>query len=186
MQHSMKTVINIIFTILISFNILGQTENINSGKYHPAKEVFESKYKKKEYSKFTTGQIRIENNKVIFGNLKSIEFDEKSDAETKMILSSGLIDPTKINGSVHLKISKINELPLLNPNPQTKRFKFWIFPIQSQKENSSELEKTLSNRVNPSEYYFELQNKFADENTSFEDFIKNAKLTFLIFGTIII
>jgi len=180
----MRTVIKIIFTLLISFNIFGQTENINSGKYHPAKEVFESKYKKKEYSKFATNQIKIENNKVILDNLKFIEFDEKSDTKTRLILSNGYLDPYKINGSMNLKILKIDELPLLNPNPQTKRFKFWIFPIQNQ--NSSELEKKLSNRVNPSEYYFELQNKYADENTSFEDFIKNAKLTFLIFGTIII
>jgi hypothetical protein len=182
----MRTVIKIIFTILIPLNIFGQTENINSGKYHPAKEVFESKYQKEEYSKFASNKIKIENNKIILDNLKFIEFDEKSDTKTKLILSNGFLDPYKINGSINLKISKIDELSLLNPNPQTKRFKFWIFPIQNQKVNSSELEKMLSNRINPSEYYFELQNKFADENTSFEDFIKGANLIFLIFGTIII
>lgn len=184
MQHFMRIVIKIILTILIPLNILGQTENINSGKYHPAKEVFESKYQKEEYSKFATTKIEIKNNKVILDKLKFIEFDEKSDTKTKLILTNGFLDPYIINGSINLKISKIDELSLLNPNPQTKRFKFWIFPIQNQ--NSSELEKKLANRVNPSEYYFELQNNYANENTSFEDFIKNAKLTFLIFGTIII
>lgn len=40
--------------------------------------------------------------------------------------------------------------------------------------------------ANPSEYYFELQNENADENTSNKDFINGAKLTFLKFGTIVI
>jgi hypothetical protein len=38
--------------------------------------------------------------------------------------------------------------------------------------------------VNPYIYYFEIQNKKADENTSFEDFVKDASLTYLGHGGI--
>lgn len=167
-----------ILIILIPLNIFSQAENINSGKYYPAKEVFENNYKKMTFQKFHPSQIKIYNNKVTFNLVKSFEFSEKSNNVTKLILCSGLLDPYQINGSNNLKISIIDELPLLNPNPQTKRFKFWIWYSAS--------ENPLLNVANPHEYYFELQNKNADEKTSMEDFIKSAELTFLTFGTIII
>ncbi|QIG88652.1 hypothetical protein G6R40_02760 [Chryseobacterium sp. POL2] len=181
----MKTVIQIIFLILIPFNIYSQSENINSGKYHPAKEIFEKKYKKKDYLKFTELQVKIETNKVILNNTKTIEFAEKLDYKYKLILQNGFLDPYEINKSSYLKIASFDELSLLNPNPQTKRFKFWIFPTKAN-SNQTDFEKLLSSRINPDEYYLELTNENANENTSYEDFIKNAKLTFLIFGTIII
>ncbi|KFC22055.1 hypothetical protein IO89_08825 [Epilithonimonas lactis] len=68
---------------------------------------------------------------------------------------------------------------MLNPNPRTKRYKFWIY-------NSSKNNSLMVGLANPSEYYFELQNENSDENTTNEDFINGAKLTFLKFGTIII
>ena len=57
-----KRIVKIIFSILIPLNFFGQIENINSWKYHPAKEIFETKYEKREYSKFQQHQIKIENN----------------------------------------------------------------------------------------------------------------------------
>ncbi len=42
----MKTTIQIIILILAPFNIFGQSENIDSGKYHPAKEIFKKNIKK--------------------------------------------------------------------------------------------------------------------------------------------
>lgn len=168
-----------LFLIVFPLNIFGQTGNIDSGKYHPAKEVFEKDYKKQEYSKFSKNQIQIENNKVLLAGIKSIEFNDKSSETTKLILCNGFLDPYLISGSNNLKISIINELVLLNPNPQTKRYSFWIYT--SVAENSF-----FINSLNPSEYYFELQNDDADENTSNADFINGAKLTFLKFGTIII
>ncbi len=173
----MKTVIQII-VFLISLNIFGQNENINSGKYHPAKEVFEKQYKRMTFQKFLPSQIKRTENKVTFNLIKSFEFSNKSSDLTKLVLTSGLLDPYEINGSYNLQISIIDELILLNPNPQTKRFKFWIW--YSASENS------LLNVANPHEYYFELQNENADEKTKIEDFIKGAELTFLTFGTIII
>ena len=168
-----------LFLIIFPFNIFGQTENINSGKYHQAKEVFENNYQKQELAKFSKNQIKIKNNTVFLGEIKSIKFDEQSNANTKLILCNGLLDPYLINGSFNLTISIIDELVLLNPNPRTKRYKFWIY-------NSSKNNSLMVGLANPNEYYFELQNEDADENTTNEDFINGAKLTFLKFGTIII
>ena len=169
------------FLLLIIFplNAFGQTENINNGKYHPAREIFESNYQKQEFARFPKNQIRIENDTVFLGEIKSIKFDEHSNETTKLILCNGLLDPYLINGSLNLTISIIDELVLLNPNPRTKRYKFWIYKTAT--ENSFFL-----NSLNPNEYYFELQNENANENTTNENFINGAKLTFLKFGTIII
>ena len=177
-RHFMKIAIQIFFFILIPLNIFAQTENINSGKYYPAKDIFEKEYKKSEYLKFDKSQIIAGSNKVILNVIKSIEFNENSDEKTKLILKAGLLDPYVINGSFSLKIGWIDELTLLNPNPQTKRFKFWIFYTGNK--------NPLLNSVNPHEYYFELYNKNANENSSFENFVNDANLTFLIGGGIIL
>lgn len=163
-------------------NIKAQAENINTAKYHPAKEHFETKYHKQEYSKYLKSQVKLEEGKVIIDKIKIIEFPESIDDESKLILENGFLDPMKINGSLILKISKINELTLLNPNSQTKRFSFWIFKNIMPSSNKG----ILRNRINPDEYYFELQNENANKNTSFKDFVVGAKLTYLSFGTIII
>ncbi|MGE8552520.1 MAG: hypothetical protein ACN6OB_01135 [Chryseobacterium jejuense] len=163
----------------------GQAENINSGKYHPAKEHFETKYIKQEYSKYPKSQITIEKDKVIINVINSIEFPENLDNRFKLLLGSGLLNPMIINGSPIIKILAMDELPLLNVNPQTKRFKFWIFRTNEFLEN--EISKALLiNSANPNEYYFELYNENADTNTSFNDFIEGAKLTYLGYGGIII
>ena len=159
-------------------NIFGQTENINTGKYHPAKEFFETKYEKKSYIKIPNSQIKVEKDRIVFNNVRTLAFDTDIDVKAKLILSSGLLNPYDINGSFNLRISAITELPLLNPNFKIKRYKFWIFSIA---DNSDDIIL-----ANPTEYYFELQNENAEVNTTFEEFISNAKLTFLIKGGIIL
>ena len=173
----MKTVITIIFLILIPLKIFGQTENLDNGKYNIPKMVFDKKYQKMEFSHFPKSQIKVINNKFYF-NDKSFELWDKKDDLTKLILTSGLLNPNEINRGQNIKISIFTELPLLNPNPQTKRFKFWIYPNHDK--------NALVNMINPSEYYFELENENATEQTTIEDFVNGAKLTFLTFGTIIL
>jgi hypothetical protein len=177
-QHFMKNIIKFIFSILIPLNVFAQAENINSAKYHPAKEVFEKKHEVRAYRKYLKSQILIYKNKVLFNDLKYFEFNEQSSETTKLILTSGLLNPYEINGSQNLTISEITELPLLNPNAQTKRFSFWIYQAKTG--------NPLTNTVNPVEYYFELQNDNANKQTSFKEFVEGSKLTFLTFGTIII
>lgn len=41
-------------------------------------------------------------------------------------------------------------------------------------------------KLNPKIYFFEIQNKKADGNTTFEDFIKDANLTYLGYGGILL
>jgi len=70
-----------------------------------------------------------------------------------------------------LSICCFRELEALNPNEQTKRFKFWHFSIGF---------------ANPTEYYIEFYNASATKATTIEDFFVNAKMTFYYRGTIII
>lgn len=178
--------IRVLILILIPLNIFAQTKNIESGKLHPTKETFEKKSEKPEYPKFSKSQIIIEENKVTVNVMKSIEFPKELDRKYKIILENGFLDPFEINGNYTLKICCFEEIISPNQNPQIKRFTFWIFPAQNQNPNASNFEKMLTNRINPDEYYFELQNENATENMSYEDFVKNAKLIFLKHTGIII
>lgn len=159
-------------------NVFGQTENINNGKYYPAKEVFETKYKKNNYIKIPNSQIKVEKDRIVFNNVRTLAFDNDIDVKAKLILSNGFLNPYDINGSFNLRISAITELPLLNPNFKIKRYKFWIFSIAENRDDII--------LANPIEYYFEIQNDDAEASTTFEEFISNAKLTFLIKGGIIL
>lgn len=143
-------------------------------------------YQRQEHSKFSLSQIKVVGNKVILDNLKTIEFPKDIEAKHKLILTTGLLDPYQINGKLSIKICCIEELVMLNQNPQIKRFKFWIFPLQQDNTYNSESEKFWKNRINPSEYSFELDNLKANENTTFEEFISDAKLIFISSGKIVI
>lgn len=173
------------FVAFFAIKGIAQTENINSGKYHPAKEHFETIYKQQEHSKYLRSQVKLEKAKAIINVVNILEFPENVGEKFKLIFGSGLLYPMAINGTPHVKIAAINELPLLNINPQTKRFSFWMFG-QDEFLGKSVLLGLLENRVNPTEYYFELYNENADEMTSFEEFIDGAKLTYIQSGGIII
>lgn len=165
--------------------ISAQKENINSGKYHPAKEHFETEYQSQDYFKFSKSQIQIDGNKVVLDKLKSITYPKDIDMKLKLIFENGLLDPMKIIGFPHLVISGIDELSLLNPNPQTKRFSIIVFK-HNIPSTGNDLIDRLNSSLNPDIYFFEIQNKKADENTSFEDFVKNANLTYLGHGGILL
>ncbi len=184
MMNSIKNVLKVL--LFIPMSCFAQNENINSGKYHPAKEFFETKYVKQDYSRFAKSQIKIYSNYITFADTKRIDFEADIDEKYKLILANGLLDPYKIYGSFIVKLCCFEELQLLSPNPQTRRFKFWIFPKDNIQPNNSEAGKFFSSTLNPKEYYFELQNEVATDKTSYEDFVNGAQLTFLSFGTIII
>lgn len=181
----MKKLLIVLISILFVSKISAQKEDINSGKYHPAKEHFETQYQFKEYSKFSTLQIQIDGNKVVLDKLQSITYPKDINGNLKLIFENGLLDPMKIIRHSHLVISGINELPLLNPNSHTKRFSFIVFR-NNLEIGGNDLMKSLIGNANPDVYYFEIQNIKADENTSFEDFVKGATLTYIGHGGIII
>ncbi len=133
-----------------------------------AQELFKREYKKKHYSKFV-GEIIKSDNKITFGKVQYVElFDTKSDYN--QIFEKGLFYPDILNGN-SLKIWNLEELEFLSDNPKVKRFWFWLYhPYMA----------------NPQVYLFELTNDKADEKTDWESFIKNAELTFVKDGWIIV
>jgi hypothetical protein len=192
----MRTTIGIFLMMLLFGNVSAQTDDLNNGKYHFAKHVFEQNYSKKHFKRFK--------GKIIVVNNNSIKFDEKTlviyglNPEYKSIFTSGIFYPNIITGnrraiikskkeiesmtkgerviynmtrSDSIKITYFDQLKALNPNAKIRRFIFWQQDIDT---------------MNPNECYFELENENATEKTSLSEFIENAKLTFYYKGTIII
>ncbi len=133
-----------------------------------AQELFKKEYKKKYYSKFI-GEIEKSDNKIKFGKVQYVElFDTNSDYS--LIFEKGLFYPDILSG-ISLRIGSLEELEFLSDNPKVKRFWFWLY---------------RPNMANPQVYLFELTNDKADKKTDWESFIKNAELTFVKDGWIII
>ena len=189
-----KIIVTTLFCFLSIYNLLGQ--NADDVKYRFAKEVFEKDYKESNFEKFS-GKIDQLNETTIRFDDKVLEI-YNIDAKLKAIFLSGLFYPnifagvhttkTKIKSELDtmstnqkvlynlmrndsLTIGHFEQIEVLNPNPQTKRFVFWLY---------------RKNTMNPIECYLELQNKKATNKISIEDFIEGAKLTFYYQGTIII
>lgn len=190
----MKSILHLILFVIYG-NIFGQNKDLDKSEYRFAKEAFRKEYSKKSYERFKG---------LIIENPGSIKFDEKTFeflnnvGDYKLIFTLGILYPNIITGNVvaktksneelksltesekvfynmmridSLKIGAFRELPALNPNEQIKRFSFWLFNKGS---------------MNPTEYYFELENKEATDKTTLSEFIKNSILTFIYKGTIII
>jgi len=87
-----------------------------------------------------------------------------------LIFEKGILHPEIFN-TLTLKIGSLDELEFLSNNPQVKRFKFWLYQ---------------PNMMNPQVYLFELTNDEANENTTWNSFMENAKLTFVKNGWIVI
>jgi hypothetical protein len=192
----MKKVLNIIILLFSFGTIFGQNENLNQTKYQFAKKVFENEYLKTTYEKFG-GKIVIENETTIKYDEKTLNIPNLN-AELKLIFTNGIFYPNIVTGNQiaeikteeelnkmpqnekvfynmtrtdYLRIGNFDELKLLNPNCQTKRFLIWIY---------------RKGMANPTEWYFELQNNKANEKTKLSEFMENAELTFIKKGTIII
>jgi hypothetical protein len=192
--HFMRT---LLLSILLTINftkIFGQ--NIDEGKYRFAKDVFYSKkYKKENYLRFQKNIELIGNNTYKFGDkILAVSIENKS---YETLFKKGIFNPDIVFGEETTKKDKaeldtltqnhkvfynlfrndslsiccIEELEKLNPNPQTKRLKFWLFRIGI---------------INPTEYYIEFYNEKATKDSSIEEFIENAEMTFYYQGTVII
>lgn len=189
----MKTTPTIIFLLTLT-NIFGQ--NLADPKYRFAIEVFKSeKYRKNDYEKYSKQVNVVGNSYYNFGD-KSLKISLENSKYEKFF-SLGIFNPDIIFGEETSKKSKaeldtltqnqivfynltrndslsiccFEELEILNPNYQTKRFKFWLFRVGV---------------VNPTEYYVEFQNEKATKGITIDEFIENAKMTFYYHGTLII
>jgi len=173
---------------------LGQSKNehINLN----AKDTFEKSYVKQDYQIFK-GKIDVINENTFKLGEKTLIINS-TDKNLREIFKKGIFNPDVVFGKEttkplskvqietlskedqivlnllrndSLNISSVNELVELNPNPQTKRFSFWLF---------------TKGFLNPTEYYFEIYNSSATKKTTFSDFIIKARMTFFYKGTIII
>ncbi len=164
----MKTLIINIFIGFSFFNCLGQTDN--ETKYQFAKNVFNSKeYSNGNYDRFSGRIDSIDSNtfrlgkkilKIETGNnvlRKLIEIgvfnaDEIVGKETTK-KTKAEIDSLSQNQKVFFNLTRNDSLAIccfeslekFNPNPQTKRFKFWVMRIGV---------------ANPTEYYINFVNRY--------------------------
>ena len=186
----MKFYILVILFFLFPVVIFGQKKEILSSKDQHAIEHFKNEYKKKNYKKFE-GKIVPKDTQILFDD-KVILFDQ-SDKTTASILRQGLIYPQlltdyqmnkfldettdktqkrflklqkdpKASFDVNNITAKISELSFLNANDKAKRFKMVT------KHRSL---------PNPIIYFLEITNSKAVKNMSFDEFLKDAKLTYL-------
>ena len=188
----MKAPLTIILLLIFS-NAFGQ--NLEESKYRFAAEVFKSeKYQKKQYERYAKKIEVLGDSAYIFGD-KYLEVSVTGEQYLNAF-RLGIFNPDVVFGATYkkskeeidtltgkqklfynlgrndsLSICCFEELEALNPNEQTKRFKFWLFRIGS---------------ANPTEYYIEFYNEKATIATTIEDFFENAKMTFYYIGTIII
>ncbi len=190
----MRTLLITIFLFISVQKTLGQ--DANDRKFEFAKEVFNSRiYQQKDYPKFSKKIEILENGAYKFGNkFLTIELEDK---KLEKLFKLGIFNPDVIfgektsnktkaeielltqNEKVFYNLTRNDSLSIccfesavkLNPNPQTKRFKFWVFNIGV---------------ANPTEYYIEFYNENATEEMPIEKFIENSKMTFFHKGTLII
>ena len=186
----MKLQYSLILCLLFSFAVFAQKKDGLSTKDQHAVEHFKTEYKKKNYKKFE-GKITTKDNQVLFDDKAT--FIDKSDKITASILQQALIYPQlltdyqmqkfldettdktqkrflklqkdpKASFDVNNISVKISELPFLNINEKVWRFRL-----------------TTKNRSlpNPIIYFFELTNSKASKNMSLDEFLKDAKLTYL-------
>ncbi|KUJ53240.1 hypothetical protein [Chryseobacterium sp. JAH] len=186
----MKLQFSLVLCLLFSTVAFGQKKEVLSSKDQHAVEHFKAEYKKKNYKKFE-GKILVRENYIQFDD--KVIFLEKYEKMTAQILKEALIYPQllteyqmqkfldettdrtqkrflklqkdpKASFDVNNISIKITELPFLNVNEKVKRFKL-----------------TTKNRnlPNPIIYFIELTNSKAVKNMSFEEFVKDAKLTYL-------
>ncbi|MBW7674703.1 hypothetical protein [Chryseobacterium chendengshani] len=185
----MKLQFSLILCLLFSV-AFGQKKEVLNAKDQHASEHFKREYKKKSYKRFD-GKITVRDNQVLFDD-KAILFD-KSDQLTVSILKQGLIYPQlltdyqmekfldettdktqkrflklqkdpKASFDVNNITVKISEMPFLNLNDKVKRFR-----LITKNRN-------LPNSV---VYFIELTNSKAAKNINLDEFLKDAKLTYI-------
>lgn len=198
MVVGMKLIFKILVTSLL---LLVYVENVSSqekieNRNQFAKEVFKTKYEKREYDRFS-GNIVLVGERTIQYDEKILEIIDTHD-DYMAIFLNGILYPNIMTGNRvaipkvqseidsmtteqrvlynlvkidSIKIGHFRELNPLNSDPKIKRFVFWEY---------------RKNFMNPTEYYIELQNKNATIQTSIQEFIENAVLTFYYRGTLIL
>jgi len=187
----MKLIFSLSLSLLLSMNVFGQKTVKAGPKDKAVIEHFKNDYKKKNYKKFA-GKLTVNDNQILFDN--KIIFYDKSDKIIELMLKEGLIYPQLLTDY------QIDKFENEDSDRTQKRFariqKNWkdAFEVNNIKlSNASELlflssdEKVKRFKIlckdpkfpNLMVYYFELTDKNATKDTAVQDFIKNAKLTYI-------
>ena len=133
-----------------------------------AEKFFAEKYQKQSYKRYK-GDITLADKGRIYYDKTFITLHYTA-PELKAIFTSGTIYPSLL-GTDSSRITDVEQLMFMKTSPQVKRFRLWLFN---------------SLTANPIVYFFELINNKATKETSTADFIKNAELTFIKEGWLII
>jgi len=188
----MKLLYTFGLSLLVSASIFGQKTEKSNPKEKAIIEQYKNEYRKKNYKKFE-GKITLTDSHAQFDD--KIFYYDKSDKLTTQLLKEGLLYPQLLTDYQmqkfldettdktqkrflrlqkdpragfdvnNVSISHTTELPSVSSNTKTKIFKL-LFK-DSKLGNNSIL------------YLIELTNKSAAKDTSLEDFIKGATLTYL-------
>ncbi|WP_426277994.1 hypothetical protein ACN9MN_01360 [Chryseobacterium sp. S-02] len=187
----MKLLLSLGLCLSLTVYTFGQKAQTLNAKDQAIAEHFKTEYKKKNYKKFE-GKITVKDTQVQFDD-KVIYYD-KSEKAIASLLKQGLIypqlltdyqmqkfldettdktqkrflklqkDPRASFDVNNVKLVNIKELTFTDPNSKSKRFKITF----------------KDNRINSTILYLiELTNKSAKDNTSLDEFITGASLTYL-------
>jgi len=187
----MKLLLSLGLCLSLTVYTFGQKAETLNAKDQAIAEHFKTEYKKKNYKKFE-GKITVKDTQVQFDD-KVIYYD-KSEKTIASLLKQGLIypqlltdyqmqkfldettdktqkrflklqkDPRASFDVNNVKLVNIKELTFTDPNSKSKRFKITF----------------KDNRINSTILYLiELTNKSAKDNTSLDEFITGASLTYL-------
>lgn len=145
-------------------------------------EFFKNNYKKQKHNIFVDKIEILKEKELLDGHgnllefLNEIRFGNRTinihlpDLKYQPIFKNGILYPEIISEN-DFEIGGFEELKFLSHPDKIKRFRIWVFH---------------KNRANPEVYLFELTNKHATEETNLTDFLKNAELTFIKNGWIIL
>ena len=173
----MKTPLLTIFLTILSLNLFSQI-HITSDSEKNAIEFFDKFYNQRKFEK-KVKKVRLKNNQIIYvvdGIKFKVNFPENLEEKYIEILKSKLINPMDFYLGSEFKILHLEELKFEGLNPKIRRFRIWALPKLTN--------NPLTNRINPSEFYFELQSN--NDFMNITEYLKNANLTFFQFATIII
>jgi len=189
------------FLLLLVISAVGaqeiKFENQGQQEDYWAQELFRKEYVKQSFTKFTGKISVVDKNTLTFDNKTLIIWAFQP--ELLEIFTEGIFYPQILIGNEEnrpvktpeelaklsdqerlsykmlrndsLKISDFEEVKFLSKSPKVKRFRFLNF---------------TSGFANPIVYFIELTNENANEMTDLKTFIKNAKLTFVKDGWLMI
>lgn len=189
-----KLIYSLAFVSVFSVTLHAQKTEPVSKKYQQISALFVKNYKKKNYRKFD-GKITVRENLIQF-NDKNI-FIEDGDQMTTEVLRQGLVYPQLLTDfqmekfieettdRTQKKFLKLQKDPRAGFDVNNISAKITEMKMPNLKDTARRYKMVTRNKsfANSVTYYFELSNSKANKNTPLADFLKDAKLTFLMQDT---